>query len=87
MAHNLEWNPETLWEKFVILPDEAQKQVLDLLTKLATRHTFSPNPQSASKPPLSTEPFVGMWRDHDELADSTLWVRSHRRSEWERPNG
>jgi len=27
---------------------------------------------------LADEPFVGMWQDRDELADSTQWVRDVR---------
>jgi len=87
MAQNIKWNPETLWKKFVILPTEAQMQVTDLLSKLAMRYAFSQNTQPAAKPPLTTEPFVGMWTDKEELVDSTSWVRSQRKSEWERLNG
>jgi hypothetical protein len=33
------------------------------------------------------QPFVGMWRDRDDLQDSTDWVRSLRREEWANPLG
>lgn len=31
---------------------------------------------------LADEPFVGMWQDRDDLADSTQWVRDVRAQEW-----
>ncbi len=31
---------------------------------------------------LADEPFVGMWQDRDDLADSTQWVRNVRAQEW-----
>jgi hypothetical protein len=31
---------------------------------------------------LQDEPFVGMWRDREEMADSTKWVRSIRQQHW-----
>lgn len=32
---------------------------------------------------LTDEPFIGMWRDREDMRDSTAWVRSLRRREWE----
>jgi AbrB family looped-hinge helix DNA binding protein len=34
--------------------------------------------------PLQEEPFVGMWRDREDMADSTQWVRQAREREWNR---
>jgi AbrB family looped-hinge helix DNA binding protein len=31
---------------------------------------------------LAKEPFVGMWQDREDMADSSDWVRSIRRREW-----
>jgi AbrB family looped-hinge helix DNA binding protein len=33
---------------------------------------------------LSEEPFVGMWRDREDMANSTEWVRQAREREWDR---
>ena len=30
------------------------------------------------------EPFVGMWKDREDIADSSNWVRKLRQSEWNR---
>jgi len=36
-----------------------------------------------SKPiDFENEPFVGMWRDRQDLTDSSQWVRQLRESEW-----
>jgi AbrB family looped-hinge helix DNA binding protein len=38
----------------------------------------------AKRRPLKEEPFVGMWRDRDDMANSSDWVRETRRREWTR---
>lgn len=30
------------------------------------------------------EPFVGMWKDREDIADSSNWVRKLRQSQWNR---
>ena len=34
--------------------------------------------------PIETEPFIGMWRDREEMADGTAWVRRLRACQWSR---
>ncbi|MBI2805852.1 MAG: hypothetical protein HYX68_12805 [Planctomycetes bacterium] len=31
---------------------------------------------------VATDPFVGMWKDREDLQDSNAWVRNLRKSEW-----
>jgi hypothetical protein len=31
---------------------------------------------------LKDEPFVGMWKDREDMEDSTQWVRQVRQQEW-----
>ena len=31
---------------------------------------------------FTNEPFVGMWKDREDVADSANWVRKLRQSEW-----
>lgn len=41
------------------------------------------NLNNTKEPPdLTKEPFVGMWKDRKDLADSAEWVRQLRQSEW-----
>ncbi|MBE9048318.1 hypothetical protein IQ255_28690 [Pleurocapsales cyanobacterium LEGE 10410] len=31
---------------------------------------------------FANQPFVGMWQDRNDLADSSNWIRQLRQSEW-----
>jgi hypothetical protein len=31
---------------------------------------------------LSRQPFIGMWRDRNDLKGSSAWVRKTRQTEW-----
>ena len=73
---------EELLQQIVALPPEAQQRVENLVTFLARIY---------SRPPRDAEPpgnldqgssFIGMWRDREELSDSSDWVRRTRESEW-----
>ncbi len=33
---------------------------------------------------LQDEPFVGMWKDREDMKDSSEWVRQIRQQEWTR---
>jgi hypothetical protein len=77
---------ETLWREFSALPAEARQQVLNLIAAL----TAHQQPESgAAKPDTSLvdDPFVGMWRDRQNIAESSAWVRSVRKREWAPPGG
>lgn len=40
-------------------------------------------PRSADAMKLADEPFIAMWRDREEMRDSSAWVRRLRENEWE----
>lgn len=64
------------------LPLDAQKQVIEFVAFLKTRHpTVQPIKKEKTKK-LTNEPFIGMWKDRKDLKDSSAWVRDLRRSEW-----
>jgi len=69
---------QTLIHDVLSLPSEGQRQVADLVARLK----LSEPATSADGGELSTDPFVGMWKDRQGLADSTAWVREVRASEW-----
>jgi hypothetical protein len=73
---------EDLWRRFATLPREAQQQVIDFIAWLHARYTSSGMRQSAKRTKLASEPFIGMWRDREDLQDSSAWVRSVREREW-----
>ena len=39
-------------------------------------------PAKPRRGPLTKDPFVGMWRDREDMADSSAWVRRARQREW-----
>jgi len=41
-------------------------------------------PAKPKRGPLIEDPFVGMWRDREDMADSSEWVRRTRQREWAR---
>jgi mRNA-degrading endonuclease RelE of RelBE toxin-antitoxin system len=63
------------------LPPEAQKQVSDFVAFLKTRYVITPR-KKTKHGKLEDEPFIGMWKDRDDMRDSTKWVRELRKREW-----
>lgn len=41
--------------------------------------------ETEKRGPLREEPFVGMWKDREDMNDSSRWVRDLRQHEWTRP--
>ena len=78
-------NQEKVWQSFINLPPEAQRQVVDFIVFLRTR--YAPSRRRTTKPTkLANEPFIGMWRSREDFQDSSAWVRRVRQSEWVKPN-
>lgn len=77
-------NPKTAWEEFSSLPPEAQQQVMDFIAFLQSRYKPSRFRRRTNSPKLAEEIFVGIWRDRDDLQDSSAWVRSLRKHEWQK---
>jgi len=62
------------------LPAEAQKQAADFIAFLRERYG-APSPKKQVID-FERDPFIGMWRDREDMEDSTAWVRRTRESEW-----
>ena len=69
---------------FETLPRPAQQSVLEFIAFLHARYDGERFDGVGKLPELRNEPFVGMWRDRADMADSTGWVRTARRREWGR---
>jgi len=68
-----------MWQDFAALPPDAQKQVLDFIAFLRARQRPGRSQRRAKRPGgLTDGPFIGMWRDHEDMKDSTAWVRAVR---------
>ncbi len=70
--------PEQMLREWAALPPQAQQQVADFIAFLRLR--YGPSSQERPKLDLKDEPFVGMWRDREEMQDSSAWVRAQRTS-------
>jgi len=66
------------------LPPEAQRQVTDFVAFLKARYPAIKATKKTRRTALADEPFIGMWRDREDMQDSTAWVRDLRQHEWER---
>ncbi len=71
-----------VWREFLTLSPEAQEQVADFIAFLRTRSGPAPLGGPASRPNLADEPFVGMWREREEMQDGSGWVRRLREQDW-----
>lgn len=63
------------------LPVEAQRQIKDFVSFLRERYKNS-SPKAAPVSDLESEAFVGMWRDREDMSDSSAWVRHIRETHW-----
>ena len=72
-----------LLEEMASLPIEAQKQVIDFMAFLKTRYPTVQVVPKTKRVRLSDEPFIGMWQGREDMRDSTAWVRSSPRREWQ----
>ena len=56
------------------LTEEERKQLEEKLSQIIPTNISSSN--------LENEAFVGMWKDRENMEDSSQWVRQHRQQEW-----
>lgn len=75
-------NRELLFARLTELPEAVQQQVWDYIAFLSARYGVKQTEPQTSKDDLSSEPFVGMWRDRQDMQDSTRWVRETRQNDW-----
>jgi hypothetical protein len=62
------------------LPPEAQKQVEDFIAFLKTR--YKPvSKRRVKKGKLENEPFVGMWKDREDMRDGGITVGCRNKTE------
>ena len=74
--------PQILFDEYVALPVEAQRQVADFIAFLQQRYAASQIIKKTRQTELKKQPFIGMWHNRQDLSDSSSWVRKTRESEW-----
>ena len=76
---------EQLLREIEALPAADRKQVADFIAFLRFRAKKQRPRQSSKRKPLTEEPFVGMWKDREDMRDGgAAWVRRLRENEWTR---
>jgi hypothetical protein len=78
-------NQEELWRDLKSLPPQAQREVIDFIAFLRMRYKSASPSDKSRETNLAEEPFIGMWRNRQDLEDSSKWVRNIREREWARP--
>ncbi len=73
---------DQLFRDILALPLEGQQQVGALIAALKKQYPTADDAQPQSPLPLLEEPFVGIWANREELADSSQWVRETRSRQW-----
>ena len=63
------------------LPVEARRRLEDFVTFLRERYRIVQS-SNDSIFDLESEAFVGMWRDREDMNDSSAWVRNVRGTHW-----
>ena len=76
--------PETIWQQLTALPLDAQREVADFIAFLQQRDRPPKPSQQSPQVDLQTDPFIGMWKDREDMQDSTQWVRTIRQGEREK---
>jgi hypothetical protein len=74
---------DKIYNEISNLPPEAQRQVTDFIAFLRTRYKKqSQTSKTVKGNNILNEPFIGIWKDRDDMKDSDKWLRNIRRSEW-----
>ena len=73
---------QELLNDFLSLPEGEQRLVSDFIAFLKQRKQPGMSEGPAAPVGIAGDPFLGMWKDRQDLADSSDWVRQVRRSEW-----
>ena len=73
---------QKVWLKFEALPPEAKREVIDFIELLQARYRNSKPQKKTQMTRLREEPFIGMWKDCNDMSDSVEWVRSVRQRDW-----
>lgn len=73
---------EEFLKEFDSLPPEGQRQVASFIALLRERYSRSKSGEEAETSSLAQDSFIGMWRDREDMQDSSAWVRKLREREW-----
>lgn len=69
---------EEMLKQIAALPKEAHREIEDFIVFLKSRYAA----RQSSNRSFENETFFGIWRDREDMTDSTAWVRSIRKEHW-----
>lgn len=72
---------EELLKTYGSLSNEERLKLERFIAKLRKQHAERTKPKKQLRP-LREEPFFGMWKDREDMADPVEWVRKIRREHW-----
>jgi hypothetical protein len=72
---------EEILREFASLPPEGQRQVLEFIASLHQHYSRFNRVEETEASGLSADGFIGMWRDREDMRDSSAWVRGSRERE------
>jgi len=72
---------QAILETLKVLPPEKQQEILEFAESLVQRVEAETAEDQAD---WQNDPFVGMWKDREEMQDSGAWVRQLRQQQWQR---
>jgi hypothetical protein len=78
---------EEILRELASLPPEGQRQVADFIALLRERYERSQPLEQPVVSDLAQDSFIGMWRDREDMRDSSAWVRNLREREWVKRSG
>jgi len=73
---------EKIFDDLSDLPPEAQQQVVDFIAFLKTRYKKPEREKQTKRINLVNEPFIGIWKDREDMNNSSKWLRNVRKAEW-----
>jgi hypothetical protein len=71
---------EEIIREFSALPPEARREAEDFIAFLRAR--YDRKTEKTANSDLREESFIGMWKDREDLQDSSAFVRELRETEW-----
>ncbi len=72
--------PDKIYNDISNLPPEARRQVADFISFLKTR--YKKTQKTALRDNIINDPFIGIWKDREDMKESSKWLRNVRESEW-----
>jgi len=76
---------DKIFSEITNLPPEAQRQVADFIAFLKSRYQEFPGSKKSRKSGVGKEPFIGIWKDREDMEDGYTWLRNVRKKEWSYP--